>query len=79
MEVEEVEEGEEVEDVEDEDSAAESRLARKVASFGMRAGRYYTLGRIQSEAFSKTAEKVFFGAKLFTRRRDSLHPVFTIP
>jgi hypothetical protein len=59
MEVEEVEEGEEVEDVEDEGSAAGSRLARKVASFGMRAGRYYTPGRIQSEAFSKTAERSF--------------------
>ena len=42
----EVEEDEEVEDVEDEDSAAESRLARKVASFGMGLGRYYTLRRI---------------------------------
>jgi hypothetical protein len=74
----EVEEGEEGEDVEDEASAAESRLARKVASFGMRASRYYTSGRIQSEAFRKTAER-FFGAKLFTRHRNSLHPVFTIP
>ena len=42
MEVEE----DEVEDVEDADSAAESRLARKVASFGMALGRYYTLGRM---------------------------------
>jgi hypothetical protein len=75
----EVEEGEEGEDVEDEASAAESRLARKVASFGMRASRYYTSGRIQSEAFRKTAERFFFGAKLFTRHRNSLHPVFTIP
>jgi hypothetical protein len=55
----EVEEGEEGEDVEDEASAAESRLARKVASFGMRASRYYTSERIQSEAFRKTAERFF--------------------
>jgi len=46
---------EKVEDVEDEDSAAESRLALKVASFGMAAGAYYTLGRIQSEAFRATS------------------------
>jgi hypothetical protein len=42
----EVGEVKEVEDVEDEDSVAESRLARKVASFGMAVGRYYTLRRI---------------------------------
>ena len=42
----EVEEIKEVEDVEDDDSAAESRLARKVANFGMALGRYYTLRRI---------------------------------
>jgi hypothetical protein len=41
-----VEEVKEVEDVEDEDSAAESPLARKVASFGMSARRHYTLRRI---------------------------------
>jgi dihydroxyacetone kinase len=46
----EVKEGEEVEDVEDEESAAaESRLARNVANFGMAARRYYTPGRIRSE------------------------------
>jgi hypothetical protein len=46
----EVVEGEEVEDVEDEESAAaESRLARKVASFGMVRGGYYTPGRMNSE------------------------------
>jgi hypothetical protein len=38
-------------DVVDEDSvAAESCFARKLASFGMVAGSYYTPGRIQSEA-----------------------------
>jgi len=43
----EVEQVEEVEEIEDEESsAAESRLARKVANFGMAAGRYYTPGRI---------------------------------
>jgi hypothetical protein len=43
----EVEEMEEVEEVEDEESAAaESRLARKVANFGMVLGRYYTPRRI---------------------------------
>jgi len=42
----EVEEVKEVEDEVDEDSATESRLARKVASFGMAAGRYYTPRRI---------------------------------
>ena len=48
----EVEEGEDVEDVEDEESAAaESRLARKVASFGMTRGRYYTPGRMNSEGW----------------------------
>jgi hypothetical protein len=41
----------EAEDMEDEDSAEESRLARKVASFGMAAGRYYTPGRTNSEEF----------------------------
>jgi hypothetical protein len=47
-----VEEVEEAEDAEDEDSAsAESRLARKVANFGMAAGRYYTPGRMNSEEF----------------------------
>lgn len=46
----EVEGGEEVEDVEDEESAAaESRLARNVASFGMVRGCYYTPGRMNSE------------------------------
>jgi hypothetical protein len=49
----EVEKGEEVEDAED---AAESRLARKVASFGMAADRYYTSGRIDSEEHSAVAE-----------------------
>jgi hypothetical protein len=39
-------EGEEVGDVEEEDPAAELRLARKVASFGMVARGYYTLRRI---------------------------------
>jgi len=38
----EVEDVEEVEEVEDKDSALESRLARKVASFGIAAGLYYT-------------------------------------
>jgi len=43
----EVEKGE---DVEDEESAtAESRLARKVASFGMTRVRHYTPWRINSE------------------------------
>jgi hypothetical protein len=43
----EVEEVEEMEEVEDEESAAaESRLARKVANFGMVLGRYYTPRRI---------------------------------
>jgi hypothetical protein len=46
----EVEEGEDVEEVEDEDSAAaESRLARNVANFGMAPGGYYTPGRMLSE------------------------------
>jgi hypothetical protein len=46
---------EEAEDAEDEESAAaESRLARNVASFGMAAGRYYTLGRMNSEEFDGT-------------------------
>jgi hypothetical protein len=44
MEVE--EEVTEVEVVEHEDSTAESRLARKVAIFGIAAGRYYTPRRI---------------------------------
>ena len=49
--MEEVEEGEEVKEVEEvkdgEDSVAgESCLARKLASFGMVAGGYYTPGRI---------------------------------
>jgi hypothetical protein len=49
--MEEFEEAEEVEEVGDEDSvAAESRFARKLASFGMVARGYYTPGRIQSEA-----------------------------
>jgi hypothetical protein len=49
----EVKEAEEVGEVEDEDSAAaESRFARKLASFGMVAGGHYTPGRIQSEAHS---------------------------
>ena len=56
MEVEEGREDEEVvefevDDVEDKGSAAESRLARKVANFGMALGPYYTLGRINSELF----------------------------
>jgi hypothetical protein len=45
----EVEEGEEVEDVAEADgadSAVESRLARKVANFGMAAEGYYTPRRI---------------------------------
>lgn len=43
MDVEEVKEGEEVED---KDFAEESRLARKLAIFGMAAGGYYTLRRM---------------------------------
>ena len=51
----EVEEVAEVEDVEDEDSAEESRFARKVASFGMAVGSYYTpFGRMNSEEFWTT-------------------------
>jgi hypothetical protein len=45
----EVDRGREEEDVEGADSTAESRLARKVASFGMAAGRYYTPGRMNGE------------------------------
>jgi hypothetical protein len=44
MEVDEAEDGEEVED--EESAAEESRLARKVANFGMVLGRYYTPRRI---------------------------------
>jgi hypothetical protein len=73
------EEGEEKEDVEDEDSAAESRLARKVASFGIAADRNYTPGRIQSETSTKTDESSILTPILFRRRRDSLHPEFTLP
>ena len=51
----EVEEVEAAEDAEDEVSAAESRLARKVANLGMARGRYYTLGRTNSEE-SRVAE-----------------------
>jgi len=47
----EVEEVKEVEDVEDEDLPPESRLARKVASLGMAAGRYHTPRRTNSEEF----------------------------
>jgi len=50
MEVEECE----VEEVVAEDAAGESRLARKVASFGMAAGRYYTPRRMNSEEFKAT-------------------------
>jgi hypothetical protein len=46
----EVEEGEEVED--EESAAAESRLARNVANFGMALGRYYTPGRMNSEGLT---------------------------
>lgn len=49
----EVEEAEDPEDVEDEDSVAESRLARKVASLAMVSGDYYTPGRIPSESRGK--------------------------
>jgi hypothetical protein len=51
----EVEEAENLEDVEDEDSVAESRLARKVASLAMVYGDYYTPGRIPSESCGKRA------------------------
>ena len=48
---------EEAEDVEAEESAAaESRLARNVASFGMAAGRYHTPRRTNSEELN-AAEK----------------------
>ena len=48
--MEDVKDVEEAEDVEESDSAsAESRLARKLASLGMAAGRYYTPGRMQGE------------------------------
>src|SRR6266851_6665247 len=62
------------EDVEDEDSPAESRLARKVASFGMAAGRYYTLWRMNSEGFSAPDPRS--GSFLFRSRGDSLHMDF---
>ena len=39
----------EEQNVEDADSAAESRLARKLANLGMALGSYYTVWRIQSE------------------------------
>jgi hypothetical protein len=59
--MEEVKEAEEVEEVGDEDSvAAESRFARKLASFGMMAGGYYTPRRIQSEARSNQIFLNFF-------------------
>jgi hypothetical protein len=45
----EVEEAKQAEEAEDEPSPAESRLARKLASFGMAAHRHYTSRRIQSE------------------------------
>ena len=45
----EVEDVKEVEDVEDEDSGAESRLARKLASFGMISDRHHTSRRNNSE------------------------------
>ena len=56
MEVEEDRDDEEVEefelgDVEGKGSVAESRLARRVANFGMALSRYYTLRRINSELF----------------------------
>jgi hypothetical protein len=47
----EVEEGEEVEEVEDGDSGApESRLALKLASFGMAACGHYTPGEYRAKA-----------------------------
>ena len=59
MEDEEVEEAEEVEDAEGEVSATESRLARKVANFGMSAGSYYTPGRIWSEGDCAAGSDLF--------------------
>jgi hypothetical protein len=54
--MEEAKEADEVEEVEDDRGVAgASRLARKLASFGMAFGRHYTLGRMDSEA-SKIVE-----------------------
>jgi hypothetical protein len=56
-----IEDGEEVKDaeeVEDRDSAAESCLARKLASFGMVAVRYYTARRTSSEELAYVRSRV---------------------
>jgi hypothetical protein len=49
--MEDVEEAKEAEEVDDADSTVESRLARKVASFGMVLRGYYTPERIESEGY----------------------------
>jgi hypothetical protein len=49
--MEDVEEAKETEEVDDADSTVESRLARKVASFGMVLRGYYTPERIESEGY----------------------------
>jgi hypothetical protein len=70
-----VKELEETEDVEDEDSPEESRLARKVASFGMAVGRYYTPGRRKSEEESQG----FTGINPGKSRRTNPGPALAKP
>jgi hypothetical protein len=69
----------EVQDVDDEDSAAESCLARKVASFGMASRHDYTPRRIQSEQESTIAEDPSLPhAWLFGHYTNPFHFDFTV-
>jgi hypothetical protein len=59
--IEDIEEAKGAEGVEAEDSvAAESRFARKLASFGMVVGGYYTPGRIKSEVYIAQGQSLAF-------------------
>ena len=59
---------EDAEEVEDRDSVAESRLARKVASFGIVAGHYYTPRR----RFSEDSVNLFGKRRGWWRRKSDI-------
>jgi len=75
--MEDVEEAKEAEEVDDADSTVESRLARKVASFGMVLRGYYTPERIESEEYLNQTLISALNRFQFTLLSSCCHTTFT--
>jgi hypothetical protein len=75
--MEDVEEAKEAEEVDDADSTVESRLARKVASFGMVLRGYYTPERIESEEYLNQTLISALNRFQFTLLSSRCHTTFT--